>query len=46
MPIDCLAGSSLLREQIDAGVPARHIARSWEPATAEFVKTREKFLIY
>jgi uncharacterized protein YbbC (DUF1343 family) len=46
MPIDCLAGSSLLREQIDAGVPAREIARSWEPALAEFVKTREKFLIY
>jgi uncharacterized protein YbbC (DUF1343 family) len=46
MPIDCLAGSSELREQIDAGVPARDIARSWEPAVTEFVKTREKFLIY
>jgi uncharacterized protein YbbC (DUF1343 family) len=46
MPIDCLAGSSLLREQIDAAVPARDIARSWEPAVTEFVTTREKFLIY
>jgi uncharacterized protein YbbC (DUF1343 family) len=46
MPIDCLAGSSALREQIDARVPARDIARSWEPAVADFVRTREKFLIY
>ena len=26
MPIDCLAGSAALREQIDSGVPARDIA--------------------
>ena len=30
MPIDILAGSSALREQIDAAVPAHDIARSWE----------------
>ncbi|MES1255106.1 MAG: DUF1343 domain-containing protein, partial [Acidobacteriota bacterium] len=35
-PIDILAGSSELREQIDAGVPPRAIARGWEPAVAEF----------
>src|SRR5438093_5274968 len=46
MPIDCLAGSSELREQIEAGVPAREIARSWEPAVADFTKVREKFLLY
>jgi uncharacterized protein YbbC (DUF1343 family) len=46
MPIDCLAGSSLLREQIEAGVPAREIARSWEPAVAAFMKIRERSLIY
>jgi uncharacterized protein YbbC (DUF1343 family) len=46
MPIDCLAGSSALREQIDGGVPATEIVRSWEPAVAEFVNLREKFLLY
>jgi uncharacterized protein YbbC (DUF1343 family) len=46
MPIDCLAGSSQLREQIDAGVPARDIARSWEPDVAAFLKVRERFLLY
>ena len=46
MPIDCLAGSSALREQIDAGVTAREIARSWEAPVAAFMKRRERFLLY
>jgi len=46
MPIDCLAGSSSLREQIDAGASARDIAHSWEPAIAAFLKVRERFLLY
>jgi uncharacterized protein YbbC (DUF1343 family) len=46
MPIDCLAGSSELREQIDAGRSAHDIARSWEPALGAFKKLRERFLIY
>jgi uncharacterized protein YbbC (DUF1343 family) len=46
LPIDILAGSSELREQIEAGVAARDIARSWEPATAGFLKLRKRFLLY
>jgi uncharacterized protein YbbC (DUF1343 family) len=46
MPIDCLAGSSALREQIEAGDPAREVARSWEPAVEAFMKVRERFLLY
>ena len=46
MPIDCLAGSSALREQIEAGVPASEIARSWTPDVDAFLATRERFLIY
>jgi len=46
MPIDCLAGSSELREQIEARVPAREIARSWEPAVSQFLKVRDRFLLY
>jgi uncharacterized protein YbbC (DUF1343 family) len=46
MPIDCLAGSSTLREQIEARVPAREIAKSWQPDVAAFMKIRERFLIY
>jgi uncharacterized protein YbbC (DUF1343 family) len=45
-PIDCLAGSSELREQIDAGMSAREIARSWEAPVAAFMKLRERFLLY
>jgi uncharacterized protein YbbC (DUF1343 family) len=46
MPIDILAGSSDLREQIEAGVTFGEIARSWTPAVESFSKTRERFLIY
>jgi uncharacterized protein YbbC (DUF1343 family) len=45
-PIDILAGSAALREQIERGIPAREIAASWEPAVAEFEKVRARFLLY
>ena len=46
LPIDVLAGSTELREQIEAGVPATEIARSWAPAVAAFMKIRERYLLY
>jgi uncharacterized protein YbbC (DUF1343 family) len=46
LPIDILAGSAALRGQIEAGVPARDIAQSWEPGLAAFTPTRERFLLY
>jgi uncharacterized protein YbbC (DUF1343 family) len=45
-PFDVLAGSPTLREQIEAGVTASDIARSWETPVADFVNLREKFLLY
>jgi len=45
-PIDILAGSSELREQIERAVPAREIARSWEPAVEAFGRIRAKYLLY
>src|SRR5215813_12848907 len=46
MPIDILAGSSQLREQIEGGIDARAIASSWVPAVDAFVKIRERYLLY
>ena len=46
MPIDILAGSSDLREQIEGGIDARAIASSWVPAVDAFVKIRERYLLY
>jgi len=46
LPIDILAGSTALREQIEAGTSAREIARSWEEPVSRFLRTRQKFLLY
>jgi uncharacterized protein YbbC (DUF1343 family) len=46
LPIDVLAGSSELREQIEGGVPAREIAKSWVGPVSAFMETRERLLIY
>ena len=46
MPIDILAGSSDLREQVDSGMSARDIARSWSSTVGAFEKTRARYLIY
>ena len=45
-PIDILAGSSGLREQLAQGAPAREIARSWEAGVDPFILLREQFLMY
>jgi uncharacterized protein YbbC (DUF1343 family) len=46
MPIDCLAGSPELRQQIEAGMPAREMAKSWEEPVDAFMKVRQRFLLY
>jgi uncharacterized protein YbbC (DUF1343 family) len=46
LPFDILAGSSELREQIEAGVAPEAIARSWEPGVEGFNRIRERFLLY
>jgi uncharacterized protein YbbC (DUF1343 family) len=46
LPFDILAGSSELRQQIEADTSAREIARSWQGEVRAFMKTREQFLLY
>jgi uncharacterized protein YbbC (DUF1343 family) len=46
MPIDILAGSSELREQVESGMSARDIARSWTGPVDAFMSTRERYLLY
>ena len=46
MPIDCLAGSSTLRQQIDAGMSAPEIAASWEGPVDAFQRVRAKCMLY
>jgi uncharacterized protein YbbC (DUF1343 family) len=46
LPIDILAGSSDLREQIERGVSAREIAASWQAPVGAFNKTRGRYLLY
>ena len=46
MPIDMLAGSDLLRRQIESGVPLAEIAASWRDDEAAFARLRAPYLLY
>jgi uncharacterized protein YbbC (DUF1343 family) len=46
MPIDILAGSQALREQIAARMPLADIVASWRDDEAEFAKLRAPYLLY
>jgi uncharacterized protein YbbC (DUF1343 family) len=46
MPIDILAGSPELREQIEQQVPLHEIAASWRPGEEEFAEIRAPYLLY
>ena len=41
-----LAGNGDLRKQIEAGMSEEAIRATWQPALDEFMKIREKYLIY
>jgi uncharacterized protein YbbC (DUF1343 family) len=46
MPIDILAGSNLLREQIESGLSAEEIAASWRDDEEGFRHLRQPYLLY
>jgi uncharacterized protein YbbC (DUF1343 family) len=46
LPIDILAGSSALREQVEGGVAPKDIAASWREDEAAFRRVRQPFLLY
>jgi uncharacterized protein YbbC (DUF1343 family) len=46
MPIDILAGSPMLRNQIEQQVPLADIVASWRPGEAEFAELRRPYLLY
>jgi uncharacterized protein YbbC (DUF1343 family) len=45
-PIDILAGSSALRQQIERGLSARDIGAAWTAPVADFEKLRQRYLLY
>lgn len=46
MPIDILAGSAMLREQIEQQAPVEEIAASWTSGVKEFEELRKPYLLY
>jgi uncharacterized protein YbbC (DUF1343 family) len=46
LPIDILAGSDVLRRQIEGGMPPVDIAASWRDDEAAFAAERAPFLLY
>jgi uncharacterized protein YbbC (DUF1343 family) len=46
LPFDILAGSNVLREQIEAQVPLEDITTGWSADMEEFRKVRQSYLLY
>jgi uncharacterized protein YbbC (DUF1343 family) len=46
MPIDILAGSPKLREQIEQQAPIEEITESWLPGVKDFAEARRPYLLY
>src|SRR5262245_2655591 len=46
MPIDILAGSDALRQQIERGLRCEEIAASWSDDEEEFRRVRQPYLLY
>jgi uncharacterized protein YbbC (DUF1343 family) len=46
LPIDILAGSDVLRRQIEQEVPIREIAQSWSEDEQAFARLRQPYLLY
>jgi uncharacterized protein YbbC (DUF1343 family) len=46
MPIDILAGSPTLRQQIERQVPLKDIVDSWRPGETDFADARRPYLLY
>ena len=46
LPIEILAGSSALREQVDSQAPLSEIVASWKPGEDGFRELRSRFLLY
>ena len=45
-PFDILAGSAVLRTQVEQGVPVAEIAASWQADEQAFARLRQPFLLY
>jgi uncharacterized protein YbbC (DUF1343 family) len=46
LPIDILAGSDVLRQQIESDLPPQAIADSWRAGEDEFRRLRQPYLLY
>jgi uncharacterized protein YbbC (DUF1343 family) len=46
LPFDVIAGGTILREQIEGGVPVPEIAASWHESEHAFLEMRQPHLIY
>ncbi len=45
-PIDLLSGSTAIRESLDARRPVEELIASWQPGIEDFLKARQKYLLY
>jgi uncharacterized protein YbbC (DUF1343 family) len=45
-PFDVIAGTTKLREAIEQGTRVEAIVESWQESLSEFMKVRERYLLY
>ena len=45
-PFDVIAGTTKLREAIEQGSAVEAIVASWQESLTEFMKVRERYLLY
>ena len=46
LPMDLILGDTELREGLEKGVPIADLEKKWHPELMDFLKTREKYLLY
>ncbi len=46
LPMDLILGDSVLRKNLEDGVPVSELEKKWQPELGKFIEMRKKYLLY